>query len=120
MNERDWQRTLETVVKALVAVVVGLLALYLLGLVFTLLGSLLTGIANLILALLRFLVPVAIVAAIVYFAVKALRNRSDEPVPATGATESVVVSPANAQGTTGSAASADASAPSSGSEPPRA
>ena len=86
MKETDWRKTLEIIVKGLVAVVVGLAGLYILGWVLTLLGGILLGFAGIIVALLRWLVPVAILVGIVYFAVTQLQSKtvsaSSKPVPA--------------------------------------
>ena len=86
MKETDWRKTLEVIVKGLVAVVVGLAGLYILGWVLSLLGGILLGFAGIIVALLRWLVPVAILVGIVYFAVTQLQGKtvsaSSKPVPA--------------------------------------
>ena len=86
MKETDWRKTLEVIVKGLVAVVVGLAGMYILGWVLTLLGGILLGFAGIIVALLRWLVPVAILVGIVYFAVTQLQSKtvsaSSKPVPA--------------------------------------
>ncbi len=76
MKETDWRNTLEVIVKGLVAVVVGLAGLYLLGWLLSLLGGLLLGFASIIVALLRWLVPVAILVGIVYFIVTQLQSRT--------------------------------------------
>jgi hypothetical protein len=76
MRETDWQKTLEVVVKGLVGAVLVLAGLWLLGWLFTALGALLLGIAGLIGGLLRFLIPVAIIAGIVYFVVAQLRPKA--------------------------------------------
>ncbi len=85
MKETDWRKTLEVIVKGLVAVVVGLAGMYILGWVLTLLGGILLGFAGIIVALLRWLVPVAILVGIVYFAVTQLQSKtvsaSNKPVP---------------------------------------
>jgi hypothetical protein len=85
MKETDWRKTLEVIVKGLVAVVVGLAGLYILGWVLSLLGGILLGLAGIIVALLRWLVPVAILVGIVYFATTQLQRNtvaaSSKPVP---------------------------------------
>ena len=85
MKETDWRKTLEVIVKGLVAVVVGLAGLYILGWVLSLLGGILLGFAGIIVALLRWLVPVAILVGVVYFAVTQLQSRtvsaSSKPAP---------------------------------------
>jgi hypothetical protein len=75
MRETDWQKTLEVVVKGLVGAVLALAGLWLLGWLFSALGALLLGIAGLIGGLLRFLIPVAAIAGIVYFIVAQLRPK---------------------------------------------
>jgi predicted lipid-binding transport protein (Tim44 family) len=75
MKETDWRNTLEVIVKGLVAVVVGLAGFYILGWVLSFLGGLLLGLAGIIVALLRWLVPVAIIVGVVYFAVTQLQPK---------------------------------------------
>jgi hypothetical protein len=69
MKETDWRNTLEVAVKGLIVVVAALAGLYVLGWVFQFLGAVLLGVASIIVALLRWLVPVAIIAGVVYFIV---------------------------------------------------
>jgi predicted lipid-binding transport protein (Tim44 family) len=70
-------------VKGLVAVVVGLAGLWILGWVLSLLGGLLLGLAGIIVALLRWLVPIALIVGIVYFAATQLQPKpSAAPVSA--------------------------------------
>jgi hypothetical protein len=76
MKETDWRKTLEVIVKGLVAVVVGLAGLYLLGWVLSLLGGLLLGFAGIVVALLRWLVPIAIIVGIVYFVVTLFQGKT--------------------------------------------
>jgi hypothetical protein len=76
MKETDWRKTLEVIVKGLVAVVVGLAALYVLGWVFSLLGGLLLGFAGIVVALLRWLVPIAIIVGVIYFVVTQLQTKT--------------------------------------------
>jgi uncharacterized protein (DUF58 family) len=76
MKETDWRKTLEVIVKGLVAVVVGLAGLYLLGWVLSLLGGLLLGFAGIVVALLRWLVPIAIIVGVVYFVVTQLQGKT--------------------------------------------
>lgn len=73
MQQTSWQKTLEVVVKGFVGAIVALAGLWVLGWVFTFLGSVLIGLAGIIAALLKFLVPVAVIAAIVYFFVSQMR-----------------------------------------------
>jgi uncharacterized membrane protein YGL010W len=73
MQQTNWQKTLEVVVKGFVAAIVALAGLWVLGWVFTFVGSILIGLAGIVVALLKFLVPVAVIAAIVYFFVSQIR-----------------------------------------------
>ncbi len=74
MQQTDWQKTLEVVVKGFVGAIVALAGLWVLGWLFTFLGSILIGLAGIVVALLKFLVPVAVIAAIVYFFVSQLQS----------------------------------------------
>jgi hypothetical protein len=75
MKETDWRKTLEVVVKGLVGAVLALAGLWLLGWLFTFVGSVLLGLAGIIGALLRFLIPVAAIAGIVYFVFAQIRPK---------------------------------------------
>ena len=74
----DINKSLELVVKVLVAAIGGILGLFVLGWVMRGLGGLFLGIAGLLIALLKFIVPVAVIAGIVYFAVSQLRPKTPE------------------------------------------
>jgi uncharacterized membrane protein YjjP (DUF1212 family) len=74
MQQTDWQKTLEVVVKGFVGAIVALAGLWVLGWLFTFIGSVLIGLAGIVVALLKFLVPVAVIAAIVYFFVSQLQS----------------------------------------------
>ena len=74
----DINKSLELVVKVLVAAIGGILGLFVLGWVMRGLGGLFLGIAGLLIALLKFIVPVAVIAGIVYFAVSQLRPKAPE------------------------------------------
>jgi uncharacterized membrane protein len=89
MKETDWRNTLEVIVKGLVAVVVALAGLYILGWVLSFLGGLLLGLAGIIVALLRWLVPIALIVGFVYFAVTQL-----QPKPQLAKAEAVKTEPA--------------------------
>jgi predicted lipid-binding transport protein (Tim44 family) len=96
MKETDWRNTLEVIVKGLVAVVIGLAGLYLLGWVLSFLGGLLLGLAGIIVALLRWLVPVALIVGVVYFAVTQLQpkgNSTTKPAQKPEGTKSAADSP---------------------------
>jgi hypothetical protein len=74
----DINKSLELVVKVLVAAIGGILGLFVLGWVMRGLGGLFLGVAGLLIALLKFIVPVAVIAGIVYFAVSQLRPKAAE------------------------------------------
>ena len=74
----DINKSLELVVKVLVAAIGGILGLFVLGWVMRGLGGLFLGVAGLLVALLKFIVPVAVIAGIVYFAVSQLRPKNQE------------------------------------------
>jgi predicted lipid-binding transport protein (Tim44 family) len=74
----DINKSLELVVKVLVAAIGGILGLFVLGWVMRGLGGLFLGVAGLLIALLKFIVPVAVIAGIVYFAVSQLRPKAPE------------------------------------------
>lgn len=80
--KRSLQEVVELVVFGLVALLVGTGLLWLVGWLLSLGGLLLKAVAGLLWLLLRFVVPVALVAGLVYFLVKALQGRS-EATPAT-------------------------------------
>lgn len=88
MKQTDWRTTLEVVVKGLVGAVLVLAGLWVLGWLFSALGALLLGIAGIISALLRFLIPVAAIAGIVYFVVAQLRPK-ETPYIAPSASQAV-------------------------------
>jgi hypothetical protein len=74
MQQTDWQKTLEVVVKGFVGAIVALAGLWVLGWLFTFIGSVLIGLAGIVVALLKFLVPVAVIAAIIYFFISQLQS----------------------------------------------
>jgi uncharacterized membrane protein len=79
--KRSVQEIVELLVFGLIALLIGTALLWLVGWVFDLLGVLLKFFAGLIWSLLRFIVPVAIVAAIVYALVRLFqhqRERADQ------------------------------------------
>lgn len=73
MRPTDWQQNLELVVKVLLGVLGVIAGAWAIGWVLRLLGTLLIGLAAFLVAILKFLVPVAALAALVYFGVRALR-----------------------------------------------
>ncbi len=76
MQQTDWQKTLEVVVKGFVGAIVALAGLWVLGWVFSFIGAMLIGLAGIVVGLLKFLVPVGVIAAIVYFFVSQMRPES--------------------------------------------
>jgi predicted lipid-binding transport protein (Tim44 family) len=74
----DINKSFELVVKVLVAAIGGILGLFVLGWVMRGLGGLFLGVAGLLIALLKFIVPVAVIAGIVYFTVSQLRPKAPE------------------------------------------
>ena len=70
MNERSLQDILEWIVLGLLIAVAVLVVLWVGGWLFTFLGAVLKGLAGIVWVILKFLVPVLIVAAVVYFIVR--------------------------------------------------
>lgn len=87
--KRSTQEILELAVFALIALVLGTLLVWGVGWVFTGVGWLLRVVAGLIWSLLRFIIPIAIVAGVVYLVVRLLsqprRYEATTTVPATAA-----------------------------------
>ena len=83
--KRSLQEVVELVVFGLVALLVGTALVWVLGWVLSLGGALFKALAGLLWLLLRFIVPIAIVAGLVYFLVKALQGRGAETAGATAA-----------------------------------
>lgn len=98
--KRSLQEVVELVVFGLVALLIGTGLLWVVGWLLSLGGLLLKAIAGLLWLLLRFVVPVAIVAGLVYFVVKALQNQHDQRA----------ASPAGAGGSTAGTTAATAAA----------
>jgi hypothetical protein len=73
--KRSVQEIVELLVFGLIALLVGTALLWLVGWVFDILGMLLKFFAGLVWSLLRFIVPVAVVAAIVYALVRLVQQR---------------------------------------------
>lgn len=84
--KRSLQEVVELVIFGLVALLIGTGLLWVVGWLFSLGGLLLKAVAGLLWLLLRFVVPVALVAGLFYFIVKALRQRSEgsQGAPAAG------------------------------------
>lgn len=83
--KRSLQEVIELVVFGLIALLLGTGLLWLAGAAFGLVGTVLGWLAGLVWALLRFLVPVALVAALAVFLVRAAQGRSavaQAPTPA--------------------------------------
>ncbi|MDT3681434.1 MAG: hypothetical protein ROY82_02995 [Truepera sp.] len=96
---RSLQEVVELVVFGLVALLIGTGLLWLVGWILSLGGLLLKAIAGLLWLLLRFVVPVAIVAGLVYFIVKALQDRESGKAgaaPASSAQSATSAAPAKA------------------------
>jgi len=123
--KRSLQEVVELVVFGLIALLIGTGVLWLGGWVLGWVGLLLKFLAGLIWWLLRFIVPVAIVAGLIYFLVRVLQgDRSARPAaPSAPATSPAGTSPAApaATGTAAVPAAAGATAPEEGApaeEPP--
>jgi hypothetical protein len=72
VRQTDWQQNLELVVKVLLGVLGVIAGSWAIGWVLRLIGTLLIGLAAFLVAILKFLVPVAVLAALVYLGVRAL------------------------------------------------
>ncbi len=97
--KRSLQEVVELVVFGLIALLIGTGVLWLGGWVLGLVGLLFKFVAGLIWWLLRFIVPVAIVAGLIYFLVRVLQgDRSPAPAvaPAPAATPPAPTAPASA------------------------
>lgn len=82
--KRSLQEVAELVVFGLIALLVGTGLLWLVGWVLSLGGVLLKSLAGLLWLLLRYIVPIAIVAGLVYFLVKAAQGRQPQAAGAAG------------------------------------
>ena len=80
--KRSVQEILELIVFGLIAIIVGMLLLWGAGWVFTWLGLLLRYIGGFIWLILKYVIPVAIVALVVYFLVKLVMNQQSKPAAA--------------------------------------
>ncbi|MEJ2666294.1 MAG: hypothetical protein P8Z81_04210 [Deinococcales bacterium] len=84
--KRSFQEVVELVVFGLIALLIGTGLLWLVGWVLGLVGLLMKFLAGLIWWLLRYIVPIAIVAGLIYFLVRVLQgDRSGRAAPATAA-----------------------------------
>ena len=102
--QSEWQKNLELVVKVLLAVVAAVVALWLAGWLLRLISGLFLGLAGLFVALLKFVVPVALVAGLVYVIVSSMRPKpvgagasAEVMPPVRNASEPVVVNTAPAK-----------------------
>lgn len=77
--KRSLQEVVELVVFGLIALLLGTGLLWLVGAVFGLVGTVLGWLAGLLWALLRFVVPVALIAGAVVLLIRATRGRGDAP-----------------------------------------
>lgn len=130
--KRSLQEVVELVVFGLVALLIGTGLLWVVGWVLSLGGLLLKAIAGLLWLLLRFVVPVAIVAGLVYFLVKALQGRNEPQTATAGAgassasasanpgTSAPHPAPAVAPAAPATAAASSSSAPAAAEVPPEA
>lgn len=82
--KRSLQEVVELVVFGLIALLLGTGLLWLVGAVFGLVGTVLGWLAGLLWALLRFVVPVALIAGAAVLLVRAARGRSDGAAAPTG------------------------------------
>lgn len=82
--KRSLQEVAELVVFGLIALLIGTGLLWLGGWALSLVGLLLKSLAGLLWLLLRYIVPVAIVAGLVYFLVRAAQGRQPEVAGAPG------------------------------------
>jgi hypothetical protein len=73
VRQTDWQQNLELVVKVLLGVIGVIAGSWAVGWALRLIGTVLIGLAVFLVAILKFLVPVAALAALVYFGVRTLR-----------------------------------------------
>jgi predicted lipid-binding transport protein (Tim44 family) len=78
---RSLQEIIELTVFGLIALLVGVGVLWLTGWLLGLVGALLTWLAGLIWSLLKFIIPIAIIAGAVYFLVRLAQQ--PKPAPAT-------------------------------------
>ena len=106
--KRSVQEIIELVVFGLIALVVGMLVIWGVGWVFTFLGWLFRIIGVFLWTILKFVIPIAIVAGVVYLLVRLItrRNREDGAVApsSTSNASAAPASPAPANDTSGNAA----------------
>lgn len=107
MTNRSLQETVELVIFGLIALLVGLAVLWVTGWILSLLGSLFMIVASFVWNLLRFILPVIVIAAVVYLIVRyatrgdrrpasAGSTRAPSPPPVRTITEPPVTEPAPA------------------------
>ena len=77
--KRSSQEIIELIVFALIALTVGTGLMWVLGQIFAVLAVVLGFLSGIIWFLLRFLIPISLVAALVYFAVDALLSKNKGP-----------------------------------------
>jgi len=121
--KRSLQEVVELVVFGLIALLIGTGVLWLGGWVLGWVGLLLKFLAGLIWWLLRFIVPVAIVAGLIYFLVRVLQgDRSSRPATPTPASAPAPTPAAAQTGNPAPTAAAATPAPDAGvpTEPPSA
>lgn len=100
MTNRSFQETAELVIFGLIALLVGLGVLWLTGWILNLLGSLFIFVSSFVWNLLRFILPVIIIAAVIYlivrYATRGERRPASASAPAAPAVRTVT-QPATAQ-----------------------
>lgn len=119
--KRSLQEVVELVVFGLIALLIGTGVLWLVGWVFGLVGLLFKVLAGLIWWLLRFIVPVAIVAGLVYFLVRVVQGQGErrpqpavtptQPAPPAPGSGGAPATPAAEQAASSATAAEDAATP---------
>lgn len=104
--KRSVQEIIELVVFGLIALVVGMLAIWGVGWVFTFLGWLFRLVGAFLWTILKFVIPIAIVAGVVYLLVRLItrRNQGADGAGSSSPSSSSAAAPASASGASGSAA----------------
>jgi len=99
--KRSVQEIIELVVFGLIALVVGMLVIWGVGWVFTFLGWLFRIVGVFLWTILKFVIPIAIVAGVVYLLVRLITRRNQT---SSSSTSSSSAAPAPASGASGNAA----------------
>ena len=77
--KRSLQEIIELVAFGLIALLIATGLIWLVGWILGLVGVLFQIVAGFLWAILRYLIPIAIIAAAVYFLVKLIQNRNKQP-----------------------------------------